>query len=308
MRIAIFGTGSVGGYFGGRLAQAGEEVTFIARGEQLAAIRTNGLRIESPKGDVRIYPAQATDNPVSVGNVDVVLVGVKAWQAPEAAQAIRPLVGANTIVVPLQNGVDAPEQLIAVLGKENVLGGLCQISAFIAEPGLIRHVGVEPYIAFARMDGKPCPPAEQLLQAFRKVGVKAEMPQDIQAAMWEKFIFIVAISGVGAIARRPAGIVRSLPGTRRMLEQVMQEIAALAAARGVNLSDDVILRKMAFIDTLPSEAIPSMARDIMTGRPSELEAQNGAVVRMGHEVGVPTPVNAFIYDSLMPQERAARGL
>ncbi len=307
MRIAIYGTGGVGGYFGGRLAQAGEDVTFIARGEHLAAIRSRGLRIESLKGNAHIYPAQATDDPASVGEVDIVLLGVKAWQVPEAAKAIHPMVGAKTLVIPLQNGVDAPSQLIAELGAAPVLGGLCQISAFIAEPGLIRHVGVEPYIAFARLDGKPCQPAEQLCQIYLKAGVKAEIPQDIRAAMWEKFIFIVAISGVGAVTRQPAGVIRSLPETRRMLEQVMQEIVLLAAAKGISLPADVVNRKMAFIDNMPTEAVASMQRDIMAGRPSELEAQNGAVVRMGREMGVSTPVNEFIYASLLPQERLARG-
>jgi 2-dehydropantoate 2-reductase len=262
MRIAIYGTGGVGGYFGGRLAQAGEDTTFIARGEHLAAIQSGGLRIESLKGNAHIYPVQATDNPASVGEVDIVLLGVKAWQVPEVAIAIHPMVGAKTIVIPLQNGVEAPAQLIAELGEEHVLGGLCQISAFIAEPGLIRHVGVEPYIAFARLDGKPSQPADHLRQAFLKVGVKVEIPQDIQAAMWEKFVFIVAISGVGAVSRQPAGIIRSLPETRRMLEGVMQEIVSVAAAKGILLPEDAIMRKMAFIDHMPAEAVASMQRDL----------------------------------------------
>lgn len=307
MKIAVFGTGSVGGYFGGRLAQAGEEVTFIARGEHLKAIRDHGLKIESPKGDAIICPANATDDPRQIGQMDVVLVGVKAWQVGEAALGIAPLVKPTSIVIPLENRVDAPAQLAEVLGEEIVLGGLCQISAFIAEPGLIRHLGVEPYIAFARMDGKPSPLAEQLQKAFLKAGVQAEIPEDIQSAMWEKFVFIVSISGVGAVTRQPAGVIRSLPGTRRLLEQVMREIIAVADAKKVKLSQDVIARKMAFIDQMPAEATASMQRDIMTCRPSELEAQNGAVVRMGRQFGVPTPVNEFIYDSLLPQELKARG-
>jgi len=308
MQIAIFGTGSVGGYFGGRLAESGQDVTFIARHKHLAAIQSNGLRIESPKGNVHISAAKATDNPATIGKVDVVLVGVKAWHVQEAALAIRPLIREKTIVVPLLNGVEAPAQLMAVLGEDHVLGGLCQISAFIAEPGIIRHVGVEPYIAFARLDGKANPLADQLLQAFQHANVKAEIPVNIQAAMWEKFIFIAAVSGVGAVTRQPEGVVRSLPGSRRMLEQVMQEIAILATARGIALPEDIVLRKMAFIDSMPPETIPSMQRDIMAGRPSELEAQNGAVVRMGIETGIPTPVNTFIYDCLLPQELAARKL
>lgn len=307
MKIAVYGTGSVGGYFGGRLAQAGEEVTFIARGAHLAAIRNHGLKIESPKGDAIIYPANATDDPQQIGCVDVVLVGVKAWQVSEAAHGIAPLVKPTSIIIPLENGVDAPAQLAAVLGEEIVLGGLCQIAAYIAEPGSIRHVGVEPYIAFARIDGKPNLLAEQLQKAFLKAGVKAEIPADIQTAMWEKFVFIVSVSGVGAITRQPVGIIRSLPGTRQLLEQVMREIVAVAAAKNVKLPQDVVARKMAFIDQIPADTTASMQRDIMTGHPSELEAQNGAVVRMGRQLGVPTPVNEFIYNSLLPQELQARG-
>jgi len=308
MRIAVYGTGSVGGYFGGRLAQAGEDVVFIARGEHLKTIQNDGLHIESIKGNFCISPAQATDDPKSVGKVDVVLLGVKAWQIPEAAHAVLPMMKPSTIVIPLQNGVEAPEQLMMVLGEDNVLGGLCQISAYIAAPGLIRHVGVEPHIAFARLDGKPNPVAEQLLQAFLKGGVEAEISTDIQAAMWEKFVFIVSMSGVGAITRQPIGIIRRIPETRLLLEKVMLEIVALATAKGIRLSQDIVSVKMAFIDHMPAESTASMQRDIMAGLPSELDAQNGAVVRMGHQEGVSVPVNEFIYDCLLPQEMAARNL
>ncbi|RLC62817.1 MAG: 2-dehydropantoate 2-reductase, partial [Chloroflexi bacterium] len=198
MRIAIFGTGAVGGYFGGRLAQAGEEVVFIARGEQLQALRDHGLRVDSPQGDFVIHPVQATDDAAQVGIVDVVLVGVKAWQVPEAAQAMAPLVGADTFVVPLQNGVEAPSQLAAVLGDEHVLGGLCRIVSFVVEPGHVRHAGLEPYVAFGELDNRPSERVRRLQAAFARAGVTAEIPADIGAAMWEKFLFIASFSGVGA--------------------------------------------------------------------------------------------------------------
>lgn len=308
MRIAVFGTGGVGGYFGGRLAQAGEEVIFIARGEHLRAITERGLRVDSIKGDFVIQPAQATDNPAEVGPVDAILVGVKAWDVPEAAQLMRPMVGPETFVVPLENGVEAPDQLATVLGREHVLGGLCKIISAIVAPGHIRHAGIDPYIAFGELDGRKSERAERLRQAFAKAtGVTAEVSDDIQAAMWEKFLFIAAISGVGAVTRAPAGVIRSLPETRQMLEQAMHEILAVAQARGVALSDEVIPKTMAFIDAIPADGTASMQRDILTGRPSELEYQNGTVVRLGRELGVPTPVNAFIYASLLPQELRARG-
>lgn len=307
MRVAVFGTGGVGGYFGGRLAQAGEEVIFIARGEHLRAIRDQGLRVESIKGDFTIHPAQASDSPARVGQVDLVLVAVKAWQVPEAAQAMQPLVGAETCVLPLGNGVDAPEQLAAVLGWEPVLGGLCQISAFIGAPGLVRHVGIEPYVALGEMDRRASARAERVRQAFERSGVKVEVPTDIQLAMWTKFMFIAAISGVGAVARVPLGVTRSLPETRCLLEDAMREIIAVGRARGVDWPADILEKRLAFIDSLAPAVIPSMQRDIVEGRPSELGSQNGAVVRMGLEAGVLTPVHAYIYGSLLPQELQARG-
>jgi 2-dehydropantoate 2-reductase len=313
MRIGVFGTGGVGGYFGGKLAQAGEDVVFIARGEHLKAIQQSGLQVDSPKGDFHILPAQATADPETAGVVDCVLVGVKAWQVAEARRAMKPMVGATTIVVPLQNGVEAPRELAAVLGREHVLGGLCKISAQIVEPGHVRHMGLEPYIAFGEIrEWRSAQPftvegVKRLQEAFSRAGVWAETPQDIQAAMWEKFLFIAAISGVGAVTRVPVGEMRSLAGSRRMLEQVMEEIQAVARAKSVRLGEDVVSRTMAFVDGLPAGSQPSMMRDILDGKPSELEYQNGAVVRMGQESGIPTPVNTFIYSSLLPQERRARG-
>ena len=307
MRIAVFGAGAVGGYFGGRLAQAGEEVVCIARGEHLKALRTHGLRVESLKGDFVVQPVQATDDPAQAGVVEAVLVGVKAWQVTEAAETMRPLVGPETFVVPLQNGVEAPAQLAAVLGAQHVLGGLCTIISFVVGPGHIRHVGGEPYIAFGELDNRPGERAERLRQAFAKAGVKVEVPPDIQVAMWEKFLFIASWGGVGAVTRAPVGVLRSLSETRRMVEQAMHEILAVARARKIALSEEAIRKAMAFVDNLPPEATASMQRDIMEERPSELTSQNGAVVRLGQETGVATPVHAFIYQSLLPLELRARG-
>jgi 2-dehydropantoate 2-reductase len=307
MRIAVYGSGGVGGYFGGRLAQAGEEVTFIARGAHLEAIQKHGLTVKSIKGDFHIQPAQATDDPAKLGEVDVILLGVKAWQVPEAAHALRPLVGKHTFVVPLQNGVEAPEQLAAVLGKAHVLGGMCQISVLLAAPGEIRHVGIEPYVAFGELDGAPSPRAENLRQAFLRAGVNAEVPANILVAMWTKFMFIASISGMGAVTRAPVGVVRSLPETRELLVHALKEVQAVAQARGVNLPEDAVERRLAFIDSLPVGVLASMQRDIADGRPSELESQNGAVVRMGRQFGVPTPVHEFLYACLLPQEKKARG-
>ncbi|MDI6770168.1 MAG: 2-dehydropantoate 2-reductase [Anaerolineales bacterium] len=308
MRIAVFGTGGVGGYFGGRLAQAGEDVIFIARGEHLKAIRQNGLRVDSIAGDFVTHPAQATDTPAEVGAVDAVLVTVKAWQVSEAAESMKPMVGPKTMVIPLENGVDASDQLAAVLGAENVLGGLCHLSALIADPGHIKHVAIPPRIAFGELDGRTSERVERLRQVFERCqGVTAAVPTDIRVALWEKFLFIAAISGVGAVTRQPAGVIRSVAETREKLLRAMEEVAAVAEARGIALSPGIVQKTMAFIDNMPSATMASMQRDIIEGRPSELDAQNGAVVRLGREAGIPTPTHEFIYASLLPGELKARG-
>jgi 2-dehydropantoate 2-reductase len=307
MRIAVFGTGAVGGYFGGRLAQAGEDVVFIARGENLKALRIQGLRVDSLKGDFVLQPVKATDDPAQVGVVDLVLLGVKAWQVTEAAQAIRPMIGSETFVVPLQNGVEAPSQLAAVLGSQHVLGGLAKIISFVVEPGHIRHSGAEPYVAFGELDNRFSERVERLRQAFVGAGVRVEIPPDIQAALWDKFLFVVSLGGVGAVTRSPIGVLRSIPETRQILEQAMYEIFTVAQARKIALQDDLISKTMVFVDSLPPSGTTSLQRDIMGGKPSELSAWNGAVVRLGQEVGVVTPLHTFIYNSLLPLELRARG-
>lgn len=308
MRIAVFGAGGVGGYFGGRLAQAGEDVVFIARGDHLKAMLKQGLQVDSVKGDFLVKPVQATDDPAQAGIVDAVLVCVKAWQVPQAAKAMRPMVGPQTFVVPLQNGVEAPSQLAAVLGQDHVLGGLCGLITFVVEPGHIRHAGYDPFIRFGELDNRPTERVERLRQAFdRASGLTVEVPADIQVALWQKFVFVTAWSSMGAVTRAPIGVFRSQPGTRQMLEQTISEIYNLARARNIALSKDIISKTMALLDSIPPDGTASMQRDIMSGKPSELEAQTGAVVHMGQQVGVETPVNAFIYHSLLPMEMRARG-
>lgn len=307
MRIAIYGAGGVGGYFGGCLAHAGHEVTFIARGEHLKALQINGLKVNSFKGDFAIQPVRATDTPEVVGQVDVVFVCVKAWQVSEIAPHILSMLGPQTVVIPLCNGVDAPGQLAAVLGEDHVLGGLCRISALIAAPGVIRHAGIEPYIAFGPPAGEASPMVVSLRDAFLAAGVKAEIPAGILAAMWEKFIFIVSVSGIGAVTRVPSDVFRSIPETRQLLLQAMQEVAQIAQAKQIGIKPGIIETTMAFIDGMAAGVMASMQRNIMENKPSELGAQTGAVVRMGQETGVPTPVNSFIYQVLLPQELKARG-
>ena len=308
MRIAVFGSGGVGGYFGGRLAEAGETVTFIARGAHLAALLERGLAVESIAGDFEVRPVRATDDPRTVGVVDAVLVAVKTWQLGDAARAMAPLVGPATMVVPLENGVEAPEELGQVLGAEHVLGGLCRILAYVVGPGRIRHSAVEPYVAFGELDGSPSPRAESLLAAFRgATGVVAEIPDDIRAAMWGKFMFITPVSSIGAVTRVPIGAFRATSETRALLHEALREIEALARHLGVRLPADAVGQTLEFVDAIPPDGTTSMQRDIMDGRPSELEAQVGAVVRLGARAGVAVPVHQFLYAALLPQERRVRG-
>ena len=298
MRIAVFGTGGVGGYFGGRLAHAGEEVTFIARGEHLRAIKATGLKVDSRDGDFVIYPARATDDVSEVGPVELVVLGVKAWQVPEAARAMKPLVGPNTTVLPLQNGVDAAQQLVDELGAENVIGGLCRIVSFVVEPGHIRHAGFTPSIIIGELDNRRTDRIESIEQVFKHAGLEITIAKDIQVALWTKFLFIASFSGVGALADAPAGVLRSDPKRRAQMLSAMEEIYLLAHARGVKLPADSVEKVMAAVDGLPDDATSSMQRDIAAGKPSELESQNGAVVRMARESGIEVPTHTLIYQTL----------
>lgn len=308
MRIAIFGTGGVGGYFGGRLAQAGEDVTFIARGEHLRAIQTKGLRVDSLNGDFVIYPAKATANVNEVGPVDLVIVGVKAWQVPEAAGAMKPLIGSKTTVLPLQNGVDAVSQLTGELGPDVVIGGLCRIVSFLVEPGHIRHAGFAPSVVIGELDNERSDRLVEIERTFNHAGVETTIASDIYVALWMKFLFIASFSGVGAIANAPAGILRSNPKMRAQMLGAMEEIYALAHARNIKLPSNSIETVMGGVNALPDDATSSMQRDIAAGKPSELESQNGAVVRMARESGVQVPTHELIYAKLKPFEEKARAV
>ena len=307
MRIAIFGAGSIGGYFGGRLSQAGEDVIFIARGDHLKAMLANGLRVDSINGDFVLQQVQATDDSSKIGKVDMVLVGVKNWQLAEAAQTMRPMIGPETFVLPLQNGIEAPTLLSEILGSQHVLGGLCGLFCYVAGPGHIVHAGTDPFVKFGELDNHRSQKVEQLLEIFTRAGINTEIPADIQVAMWMKFLFITVWSGIGAVTRSPVGIWRSLPETRQMAKQGLLEIIAVAKSRNILLPVEALQTAMSMYDGLAPQSTASLQRDIMDGRPSELEAQIGAVVRFGQESNVTTPQHTFIYQSLLPMELQARG-
>ncbi len=306
LRIAVLGAGAVGGYFGGRLAEAGEDVVFLVRGHTLDALRTDGLRVTSPNGDLSLTGLQATDRPEVIGPVDAVLVTVKTWKLAAVARFIGPMVGPDTALIPLQNGVESESELAGMYGEERVLGAICRIIAMAEAPGRIKHLGVDPFIALGELDNRPSRRVDHLVQAFTNAGVTARSPENIHASIWEKFLFVSPTAGVCAVTRSPVGAVRSTPETRKLLTAAMEEVFQLAAARGVALADDAVAKTLDFFDGMPAVATSSMQRDIMEGRPSELEAHVGATVRLGSLAGVPVPVNAFLYASLLPMETAAR--
>jgi 2-dehydropantoate 2-reductase len=311
MRIAVFGVGGVGGFFGNLLIQSGEEVVFIARGKHLEAIRTSGLRLESNRGDVIVVqPAIATDDPSQVGDVDVVIVAVKAWQLSDIIRSIRLMMGPDCVILPLLNGVEAHSQLSRELGGEHVIGGLCGIISFITSPGCIQYIdlGGKEYIRFGELDNHHSERVERLRQVFLHTGkMIVDIPSDIHVAIWEKFLSVTTWGGIGAATRAPIGISRSQPETRSMLEQAAYEICRVAQSHQVELPQDIVSQTLQRFDALPPQSTSSIQRDIMAGRPSELGALTGAVVRLGRDMGIETPVNTFVYHSLLPLERRARG-
>ncbi len=307
MKWIVMGAGGVGGYFGGRLAEAGEEVWFVARGEHLAALRDGGLRVESVAGDFAVEPCRAVEDPAEAGEADAVLVAVKSWQTEAAARALGPAVGPRTTVVSLQNGATAAEEIGAVVGMEHMLGGTCRLVAFLAGPGRVTHAAVDPTVAVGELDSSRSERAEGIFAAFQRCqGVDPTLSGDIQRDIWSKFAFIASVSGIGAVTRVSADRSRSVPETRALLVSALQEVEAVARARGVALGADIVDATLRFIDSLPDGATASMQRDIVAGLPSELEAQNGAVVRLGRDLGVPTPTHDFLYAALKPQEILAR--
>jgi len=273
----------------------------------LCALQEDGLQVESVDGDFAIRPAHATDDPAAIGPVDLVLLAVKGWQVPEAIETMRPLVGPGTLVVPLLNGVEAPDQLAAAFGAHRILGGLCGLYGSVVGPGHIRNVLPRPYVTIGELNHATSRRSEQLRQAFEHAGMQASIAADIQAALWEKLLFVGSFGGVGAVTRAPVGVLRRHMETRSLLEGTMREVFVLARARGVHVGEEAIEQALARIDDSPEQATASMQRDIMAGRPSELESQIGVVVRLAHPAGVEVPRHTFLYASLLPQERKARG-
>lgn len=302
MRITIMGSGGVGGYFGARLAQAGCDVTFVARGAHLAALRTNGLRVLSPLGDIHLPQPRVTDQPADAGSADLVLFGVKLWDTESAAASIRPLIGsrssAQTAVISFQNGVVKDDLLRTALGDGAVAGGVCYIAANIEAPGVIRHIGTMQKLVFGEFDGQRSLRLRAFAQACEAAGIAGEMTDQIRRSQWEKFVFLVGLSATTTAARVPIGVIRSHPRSRALLHDVMDEVVQVARAEGVDLPTDYAAQRLAFADGLPATMSASMHHDLQRGSRLELPWLSGDVVARGLRLGVPTPCNRTIVDVL----------
>lgn len=305
LRIAIIGAGAVGGVFGARLAAAGHDVQYVARGATLAALRANGLRLDSVDGDLFLPTVQVTDDPRTIGAVDLILVAVKATQVTAIAPSLRPLLAPHTVVIPLQNGVEASTQLAAALGHEHVLEGLCRVIVEQVAPAHLRHSAVTPVLECGPRAGHAPSPAvaamvRRITSAIEGAGMHALIPDDMALALWEKFLFIEPIGAIGAAARAPFGVVRSVPDTRALIDAALEEVMAVGQAVGVDWPMNTKARIWHRYDALPPDGYTSMARDLIAKRPGEFDAQTGAVIRLARAHAVPTPVHDVLHALLLP--------
>jgi 2-dehydropantoate 2-reductase len=301
MRVAVVGAGAVGAYFGGRLAAAGNRVHLLARGDHLRALQAGGLWIRSPLGNVDGLAVAATDDPHGVGPADVVLVAVKGPDLAEAANAAQLLIDDDTAVISLQNGVEAEEELAASLGVERVLGGVAYIEAVIAEPGVIEHRSNFARLTFGELDGRRSRRVEEFLRVCREAGIEAEISDDIRRDLWKKWIFICAFSGMTALCRQPIGVIVADPDLVSVYRRLLEEMASLASAQGVELPDDIVEERLAFSrERLHPEMRSSLLADLQRGKRLEIDSLNGHAVRLGRRLGVATPVNEAVYAALKP--------
>ena len=299
MRIAFMGAGGVGGLIGARLSQAGCDVAFVARGAHLAAMREHGLRLESPLGNLHLPKVRVTDDPGSLGPVDLVVIAVKLWDTEAAARAIAPLIGPDTGVLSLQNGVRKDDILRPIVGDKTLMGGVAYMATTIARPGVIEHTGTMQRVVFGEYDGRRSKRAETLLEFCLKAGIDARLSDDIRRAIWEKFVFLTAMAAVTSTVRLPMGPIREHPLTRAFYLDAMREVVAVGRAHGVRIPEGFAEERLAFTDTLPATMTASMHHDLERGNPLEVEWLSGSVVELGAAVGVPTPIHRVVRDILI---------
>jgi 2-dehydropantoate 2-reductase len=305
MKIGIIGAGGVGGYFGGKLALSGYDVTFVARGEHLRALKENGLTVKSIYGDFKIESVNAAERIEDLKNTDLILICVKAWQVKDIAKKLKPVVNENTVVIPLQNGVLAIEELQEHLQDGNIAGGLCFIISKIELPGIINHFGIEPAIVFGEINNIKTERLNRIKEVFDRSFIKSKISDDIYADLWKKFITI-CVSGLLAVTKSTYGELRALKQTRKMMIDLLKEIYRLSQKIGINIKPDFVGKTVSLIDTYPFNSTSSLTRDVWEGKPSEIDYQNGTVVRFGQKYKVETPVNKFVYNCILPMELKAR--
>jgi 2-dehydropantoate 2-reductase len=305
MRVTVMGSGGTGGYFGGLLARAGEDVTFVARGAHLEAIRENGLTVRSRLvGDFTV-PARATDDPAESGPAELVLFCVKAYDTESAADRLRPAVGPDTVILPVQNGIDSAERIGRVVGAGHVVGGLAGVSSVVAAPGIIEHRAGPDIIRLGELDGQPSARTQRIADALRRAGIKAELRPDIRVALWEKFVLICGLSGLTALTRLPIGAILACAETRELYRQTMEETHAVGRAHGVALPDGIVEETLGRFESSDPALRGSLYYDLAAGRRLEIETLNGTVVRLGRKRGVPTPANFGVYAALKPYANGA---
>jgi 2-dehydropantoate 2-reductase len=305
MRIAVIGTGGIGGPYGASLAKAGADVTFVARSSHLKAIRENGLRIEGDRGETHIWPAQATDDIASIGTVDFVLSCVKLWDLEHVAEQIREIVGPQTAVIPLQNGVDAAERMMRILGNEPVMGGMAFVTGMIVAPGVIRQTGIYQRMTFGELDGRISERGQRLRDLCQAAGFEGVLSPDIMVPVWEKFILLVPLSGLNALTRLPLGKWRDDPDLLAVYEAALRETVAVGLAEGIRLPSGVVDKTLTMMRSMPPHHTTSMGNDLLRGNRLELPWFAGKVVKLGRRHGIPTPVNGFIYAALKPYVNGA---
>jgi 2-dehydropantoate 2-reductase len=306
MKIMIMGSGGMGAYYGGLLAQTGNDVTFIARGAHLEALRTSGLQVKSIHGDFSIAPAKATGDPAEVGPADLILFCVKTYHTDEAVQAIRPAMDPRTSVLSLQNGIDAADRIGRVVGMDRLLGGATWISSAVEAPGVIKQVSQFRRIVFGELDGRRSERIQAIHEVLRNTGIAVEISENILKVLWTKFVFISAASSLGSLTRLPMGDFRAVPETRMVIASLMREVETLARAHKIDLDQDVVQQSLDFTDKSAPHIKASMQLDVERGRRTELESIIGVIGRKGRELGIPTPVADFVYASLLPVELKAR--
>lgn len=306
MNILIYGIGGIGGYFGGKLALSDHHISFIARGKQLSAIRDNGLTVKSILGDFHCTPDLVTDNPLDAPTPDLVIMAVKSWQLSAAAEHIAPLLDKKSLVLPLQNGVDNYNKLIKHLKKEQVLIGFCNLISYIESPGVLRHFAFNPTLTFGEPDNVISSRIQEIDKVFKQAGIESIIANDIHRELWKKFLFITTISAIGGLCRVPIGELRENYYIIQLMRNTAEEILKVAKAKGIDLRSSDIEKVFETINTLDGESTASTQRDLMEGKPSELDTFNGYIVREAKKLGVSVPANEMLYQCLFPMEQRAR--